>query len=1061
MDLIIFLQINQSWIEKNADLMVAIVTIVAGALGFVFTRLYDYYFADKFSSKSDLLVKLNEQKISKHGKLKLAGELETAIKTLKGRFPVSKERVPNTGVLNLKERFYIKSLNTDVEVTNCPEDFTNTYVLFYDSEFLAQHPVYNLKEIAEGINRSFEDHKESVPTDLKLFQNKKSINESLEMIFWVKAANYIPENQFKLNEDYNVINEVIKKWLPGNNLILELYLPDDVIQTQGKFVNDFPSKVNQADTSINRFTDLIIVRNYLNTMFSNGFVFGGLSYMHKPIPKEVMVDRIKGIETAFVSNVCNVYGSPGTGKTYLTSQFLKENSNNYLFLVINKTELADTFAKSLQLNLTREVFLSSVIDMILDGSFSLLPPESTKSEETKQITRFLLKSLLLIKKQTLCVVVDDYYIYKDIVEKSIIDILSKDWGIKFMIIGRPQVKEFHGKLNNSITRYECKTWDRDNALLIINDWTQKTNEENTTALQVDWLMKENRFSIYLLRLVVNNMDNIENKSLSTILAEEITFSLNPVFKKLIGENAGNALSYNDLKNLVTNIINSDKTKEEIILQVKTGLQNVATVDIDKFIESIGELSWASRFQGEGRNSTLTTELFRQYLNFVDIDIFRKLASEANILKSDYGAGSIDWNDSLIADGCLSILLRRSLQNVIGDPTRTLQFSGMLEGLRNQNSLNILRLVLDSDALLQLTKVVASTNFDRIDLIDELITEQNIDRLIKDKKVDRLVTILRDCLRENDDNRYYLKVGRFLKRFADIDINLKNLLTQQLGSDSADSKIAVYVLSIDSENSEAFYSLMDSRGIDWYYCTKAFITTRMQLDYKALVLRLNKFKNYDKDAGDNITKLWNLYLNKNTPQAVLDMVGQFIDDTAILENNINVSLLRLSLEYCKAKKYALDYEKTKGQIKGYANLVWKSLRYKFCSLLTKYYVFFDSPDLFHSNIEWLVNTSTKYSLPADAYGANTVSEITTILPKSIDYKISNKLQLEGNNGLIKATDFELVSDKLINQDLHQRQLPVNYQLLKYNGDLVVSDFAKVEDLKGNIQRKVYWRPVLYF
>lgn len=1050
------------WIAENAELSIVIITSVGSVIGFVLTRLYDRYYSDKFSSSSELLEKLKNQTLSFKGKKRLQEEFNGALVNLQSEFKNNRERSPESVPVNGSHRFYAKDFNKDTTSTSCPGNSENNCFFLFDTENYSQEPIYDLqyfqKYLIDKFSNAFSE------TITLLFKNRKIINQQSEITFWINAENYFPENVTKLNTDYNAIAETINKWIPGAAVILELYIPRDLMHAKG-FINN-PQIIIQLGPPGNSFIELVLNRNKMYQQFSEGYTFGKLGYVHKEIPADVLQARLKNLEMFFESEMLNIHGGPGTGKTFLTECLImhKVKSKN-LFIVLNNIELMNSWISIVRLD-TRESFFDSIVNILIQSHSNLFPAYCTTNDHTILLAQFVLKNLLHSRAIQLYIVIDDYYLYKDLMESSISNVLEKKWGIKFLIVGRPESVELKERFHGRVRDYRCESWSMEDALKIISHWTATEQTRIREALKIDWLVNNNDFSIYLLRLISNNINNIENYTLSDILRKEITNSLNPVFTKLIGSQSKNKLSHTEIRSSLEVIVDSQVPDENKIVTIRDLLKKEVDITIDRFIRKIGELCWASKFKISEDDTGITDkgisdELIKALFPFLDLLQFRKIAMEAKIFKrSNTNEGKLDWNDNLISEGSLALLVKDDLNNISNDPKNQLEFSGLLEGLKKENSLNILSLIIDSNAILKMTKIITNTNLDRLDLIDDLLTNQNLNTLQKTKNgIGSLAQALIDGFSKREEQKYLDKISQLVKRISDFDDNYKNYLFQILGHDSLPSRVAQHALAFGMDNQDAYFQQMDLSGVDKFQSTRIAVSMWKKADIDFLVARLNAIEKNDTTDLENIKLIWRDYLIRYDAVSVLNVAETIALDLETGETRTTIKLVELVLNYSRERRTPVQVQEIKTKINALLNRSWAKMKYKFSGVIIKYAVFYESQDLFDSNQEWVVNQTSKYGLPNTPFGKNRIVEILGKMPEA-NFFIAKIEQIISNN--VKTHNApELVSDNLINGNIHGKQVPVNFTYVNFQVTPLYAENGRIEDFKADSERTVYWRPVYNF
>jgi hypothetical protein len=1060
-------KIMLDWLLDPEKIKTGIVAII----GFLLAKFYDRVLSDKFTSQSALLEKLKSQTLSQEGKRRLGKDLKSSITNLQTKF--KKYRQNGSGNLikiNNDSRFYSKSLTDDPLLNTCPNDSGKQYYLFYDSEKAGQSVIYNLSALAEVVEKELSEYfnDKSRDTEKSVLNSRIIIDKETELIFWMHIPNFFPENQNKLNENYSLINSIITKYIPGCQLIVEFYVTNDLDVNSLGLLHPVSNSATQLERLENSYSDLVLFRNEIREEFKKGIILGNLNYVHEPIPEIIIYKRIEEIFQNGISDLFNLFGSPGTGKTYLLQQLIKLQQKQYrgVFLIINNINVVNALSAKTITDNGQEQFYQSILDIIIDGQYNFLPSHCTINQQTLTISKFILGNILSTQSQTLYLVFDDYYLYKEVIQSMIITILDKKWKVKFIITGRPRIVDLMDRYAQITTCYECQAWNRIEALEILKSWTKRDDFEIESAFNVEILVKQDKFSVYLLRLIVNNIKNIKNESLSDILRKEIINSLSPVYTKLIGVDNKKKISYPELMKAVEEIVNdgsSETSNESIKSKLAAVLSKRTIIDIDTFIDRIGELSWASRFQSNSGN--LSNELIQQHLPFLDIEYFFELGSEANIFKTDNGTYGRDWNDNLIADGCLSLLLRRNLERIKNDPARYQEFSGKLEGLRNQNSLNILSLVLSNQDIISLTNIIASTNLTRIDIIDELISDQQIEKLKEKGQIEPLIYAFITGLNRNTDFTHAIKLTRIIKKLTDIAPSLKAFLIQFLGKDQGISGVAEYWFALEHPNDVLFYQTLDQLSVDKFHSTELSVKLWDEMEIDLLMARLAEIRDQKAISQEQFDNLLTLYIEKlNTDQIVITLKS-IIYNNHLVEDAHSIQVIKNVLGNIRMRS-----KKGNPQIKQELDLLlnhcYNKKYYEFCKFLVKTRVFTEYPKLVFDKIEWTLHKTDRVATPVYPYGLQKFPNIAADLPESTKYRIHKKGEIKDGgtylDTLMKSNGYEIVSDNFINDSFHHQHFPANYKIVHFNLNPLKEGTLTAIDIKGGDGAEMfYWRPVFKF
>jgi hypothetical protein len=1044
----------------------SVIGLAGSLVGFLLTKFYERNFRDVLSSKEELLKRLHEQTLSVKGKRRLFDDLISAIHHLEVHF-INNYRMDSSVIsLNKRHRFYPKQYSSDPNWNNCPKDSDTQFFLYFNSETHSQELQYTLEKLIVSIDNRIGEKVATNAIDHRIINDRNAINPNTEITFWIQAANYFPKNSEQLNTDYNNLKELINKYITDCNLILELYLPHDIVSKITNFlVPSLPALSLQEAMNFDKFSSLNEFRNKKNIFFKKGYIFGNLAYVHEPLPDEVINLKLQELNNKKIDELFTIYGGPGTGKTYLTDRFIIQDSqvNQNLYLILGDGEFVRTLVNKTKGIVDRKNFYIAIVELLTNGIYSLLPSDCTKSAEYLSITRFILENILEQGDQKFTIVIDDYYLYRDMVEGLVSNVLEKNWDINFLIIGRPRSQDLIERFKSRSSEMECTTWSREEAIAIINSWKGANSADTERALNLGWLIKENSFSIYLIRLISNNMKDIGGTAISDILLREIENSLKPVYDVLFNEANYQGVSYNDLVDAIKKLATNNKAGEDIKTELNDILNslNDKKISLDDFIKHIGELYWATRFQANGQG--LTQTLIEQHLPSLDFKKFSKIGSEANILKKNEGKGNLDWNDSLIADGCLAILLLRELHRIKSNPEDYQKFSGKLEGLRNENSVKILNLVLDFESMICLIKIICKTNISRLEIINDLLTTEKIERYTRIEKETLIYTLVTSLAIPFQQQQEMQDVEDFVMRILKLDLQAnKNMLLSFLGQGHYISRISVIKFASETTNSAEFYQLMDNSGEDLLDSTSALIAAGKEDGIIVLIKRLNALVSDKKLQYPPVENVYLEYLKKLTFMESINICESILKDTTTQNEKLKLILFKHTLTNANKIRSTNEIIIAREKLKDLLEYCLLAKQFQFCSELVKTSLLWTHPNIIYPQIEWSIIPEARMAMPIHAYGPHLIGEILAIMPKASYITIPkwSALQDERFKELELTNGWELSSDNFGNPGIHEQHLPVNYKLNKLVNQKSEQMTAILSDLNLD-GRKFYWRPLYTF
>jgi hypothetical protein len=351
-----------------------------------------------------------------------------------------------------------------------------------------------------------------------------------------------------------------------------------------------------------------------------------------------------------------ISGAPGSGKTESSRLLVKSLATTYtaVVLVFSTPELLIDLETLRKDQNREEVYFS------LAKSFCfrerLVPAHFQGNDESIKAFMDALYQVLRDEKrhQSVVFVVDDLHARREIREVLLnLRVYANDWKLRFVLIGRTDIERYE---KENLIAIRCEPWDREQAARILTQWVERERHRDVKiALNEGWLAEQKKFSIYLLRLIAENVDDLasQRNSPSSLLRNAIDKHLSSVTLEIISRPQPSS----DLLLKIENMLRGGVPTEKILDEFK----KEEMIDL---VQLLGILSWVSHF--EAQDTILTANKIKQWSQgLIPTDQGAKdlieAGGKAGVFRVFYGAAM--WHDKLVADGCAALYLGGFLDSV--------------------------------------------------------------------------------------------------------------------------------------------------------------------------------------------------------------------------------------------------------------------------------------------------------------------------------------------------------------------------------------------------------------
>jgi hypothetical protein len=1069
------------------DASTGIIGLICTGLGILVKAGWDRWISDRTVSTQALLDRLanNQQRLSSRGRKRLQEEAESALNEWRRRL------VPPTGAQKLcdwperSESIFIRDLSASEGSSACPIGASrgNSETLFIRLE--TTNKVSNRYEslaAANELRRQFEaqavnEFKErfrKLADELKLSEQLIKVgnwNKENEPKLWIVAPEMSIRSAEEAQRLLQKLAEEARSWLPSVKVVLEIYLPNIIrgqIDSHSKGLTISLNGAVSESTNINLLSSnaarYAAARNEAQNILNAGIVLGELQIPDKySISDAVLSNRLQkyfpsgagGVEWTTVA----VSGAPGSGKTELSRLLLKEfaAAHKTLVLVFSTPKLL----ADLELIRTKQNHEEVFFDLAKSFCFRehLLPPRFQGTDESIEAFVDALFHILKNEKrqQAVVFVVDDLHARREIRDVlSNLRVEANERGLRFVLIGRTEIERHEDERFIAI---KCETWNREQAQQILKGWIERDHhQELEIAMEEGWLAEQDKFSIYLLRIIAENIGSLASQRYkpSTLLRNAIDKHLSSVSLEIKSQPRPSS----DLLLKIENMLRSGAPTDDILKELK----RVDSVDL---IQLFGVLSWFSHF--EAQDDVLTPRTIKQWSQGIistdeEAKDLLEAGGKAGVFNDFKGAAM--WHDKLVADGCAALYLGHKVEE--GELTDSI-IAGMIENLNESDSIDILTLALDTPILLRIIEAVANAKPSLATKINELVTTEFILQLKRNPEwLNKLWGHLWKQGRKaglSDMTPFSLLLARLLPLNQEFELRCRNAISK--GS-SEDAILALAVKASQLKDPKRFFQELEEYVPS--YLSLMVIETAVRfcssMDGRSLSNNLTKLTELGYKESD-IGRIWGLWCGQKETQTIMDLfvsIDHFIEqikDSTIHENLFRL-LAEISLKEIAVNRPPAERDMHSQQIKQLKNKVIELAQKgrKLAGVISKWVAYFYNPDIIDKGSAWIVVTGNyNYAIQKRPNEPLTVAQIFAKLCNSYPHlELSASHELQHTQKSDEGHP-ELVRDRLRSGFSYTEEdsrfiSPVNLKI--WSDQLQEESFVSKDKLNT---LKLVWRPRL--
>ncbi len=950
-----------------------------------------------------------------------------------------------------------------------------------------------LKEVTTKLGIGISDDIER-----KIFNQMISINSNIKVAIWIHAPKVLISSSQEISSLYLKISENIKSIIPNSNIYVELHLADDAQENllNNIFKNEEITNQDLVNVSDSKALFYRLTRNNLKNLLNKGLILTRLNSYGYKIPEEILFPRVTSL-ASLINNHSLIFinGQPGTGKSDLAnavSDYLAKTSNG-LIISVNTNKSLDRFKTAIDTTENTRDFCMLIADMVNTHEDINLEQAYTSTNISKKATLDELSIILFANLNNIYFVVDDYHLYNELLFGSIINILKKNWKIKILLFSRPKINFLNQGID--IGYFNVPSWTTIQAKVILNAWSNNAIDRIDSTFSSQFFKNETSFSTYMLRLIktqIDNQDGVNGESPDLLLKSEIKRILQNPFEL---QKVDKVLDANQLIIAIKDAINGEinqNTALELMYKLRGLVNNrPVSVEYDKFISDLGSLSWGSKFSNSYNINSLHSDI-ASYINYfsseklIEMGVFRQI-----------NASEVDWLDSFIAEGCLALKFSNDIYYSNNSDNYN-ELSGRLSVLDDNNSINIIRLIISADLLNKLTLIIVKTNFNQIKILEQLLATWIVSNPKYDNEMEKIINIivlpfmtdefnLRKVIQwhEGDINKFILIIS-IIKKIIFYNLAVKKNFDLLCPVDNLMGSIARISLQSDIqtwyENKEFTLSSVNDYTIMclmselcdekiFYVVLKTYLSISIDDDdkqsnvAKLLRIRAEKYSRKSQNINDRLGLYTNLLNNIFIEQSLDKGVGLLIQ---VLFNELTALKMLCRPNIFGAWVNLNLFIKISTILRNDVATIAEVANGDVIPVLIKWMVRLESPDISTGESEWKVVRSQGevYAFPLIKNTPLLIQGIKDMIQANllIQNVYARNYQIASMNDIIvrcrEARDGtnELVSDRAPNNNILQANAVVHYGYVnEYTTGNNIPFVTTTE-----INTVFYcWRPKLFF
>jgi hypothetical protein len=859
--------------------------VIGSALGLGAKILWDGKYGERLRSTDELIRRLKEHRLSSYGRDRLQKEAKQALTEWQKRLPppVDSRKLKQWPKYN--QAICVRALGSDEDGSSCPTGSPAGGVpplfvrLSYTNKNTDRHATTKQTDVlgraaTAGVVEEIRLHFEALANSVKDSSDLISIGEwpkGDEPKLWIYAPEFSIRSRADATTLLQELSSAARMWIPEVQIILEMYLPQDVqsqLSKSHKIISDEKNKLG-AVTKVKPASygaRYVWARDEVQRTLAQGIILGGLESpdtysIPEPILRARLARQLKLDEVApELWTTLPVFGLPGSGKTETVGLLAKQlvESQRAIVIICSTPELlADVEALASK---NRETaFFSFAKDICL--SYDLLPARF-RDEEFIEAFMDCLNELLCAggRGQQLIIVVDDLHARREIRESlAKVRPEAKDWGLHFILISRSRIDTLPGE-NECKVELQCEHWDRRDAEQILKSWVGKERAQNIdAALNEGWLAKRIQFSIYLLRTIAENIDDLGHDEVkpSELLEKAINKHLSGLSLEITAKQ-----SPAEVLARIEALLKRQAPPQRILDEI----HRESTPD---YVTLLGVLSWVSHF--EHQDFLLDAKKIRDWSQDrigteEEAALLLNAGTKVGVFTSF--RGSAMWHDKLISDGCAALYLGREVER------KTLNdglIGEMIGRLEKATSVDILTLALDTPVLVRIIEAIANENPKLAFVIPKLITSDFILQL--KKKPEWLHGFWAHlwkhgaAVQVNRMQPFALVLQRLMALDSVLETKCRTALTE-----GHDSLLALAILAVAFPDCDRFFDEIETFAPPFVMPTAAEVAARYckPETWRALLDRLLFLEDSGLPESES-TRVWGLWCAREKDVTVSDLL----------------------------------------------------------------------------------------------------------------------------------------------------------------------------------------------